>query len=333
MATIKDVANHAGLSVTTVSRYLNNHPYISDDKKAKIKDAMSELDYMPNSSATQLRANKTFTIGVIVSRITNPFFSYLIDAIDKVVKQTPYHTLIMQSYDDVDEELRLLDMLKQKNIDGIIMASLENDVSVIKQYQKYGQIVLIGDKSLAHSNIPTIGTEQEQATYHAIQFLLNKGYMDIAYCTGGHFSKTKHGSSRDKGYIKALEDNHIELNTERIYTNIHTIDDGKHIASTVIAMSQKSRPSAIFAGSDEVAAGIIQTFEANGLNVPIDVAVMGYDDQPFSSMISVPITTVAQPVEAIGQEATHLLMSLLEGKKYDIDIDKLKLKIVERASV
>ncbi|MBU0439326.1 LacI family DNA-binding transcriptional regulator [Staphylococcus succinus] len=333
MATIKDVANDAGLSVTTVSRYLNNHPYISEDNKMKIKNSMIKLDYMPNSSATQLRANKTFTIGVIVSRITNPFFSYLIDAIDKVVKQTPYHTLIMQSYDDVDEEVRLLDMLKQKNIDGIIMASLENDLSVIKQYQKYGQIVLIGDKSLAQSDIPTIGTEQEEATYHAIQFLLNKGYTDIAYCTGGHFLNTKHGSSRDKGYIRALADNHIELNNKRIYTNIHTIEDGKHIASSVIAMSQKDRPTSIFAGSDEVAAGIIQTFEANDLNVPSDVAVMGYDNQPFSSMVSVPITTVSQPVEAIGQEATHLLMSLLDDKNYDVDVDKLKLKIVERLSV
>lgn len=333
MATIKDVANYAGLSVTTVSRYLNNHPYISDDKKEKIKDAMSKLDYMPNSSATQLRANKTFTIGVIVSRITNPFFSYLIDAIDKVVKQTPYHTLIMQSYDDVDEEMRLLNMLKQKNIDGIIMASLENNVSIIKQYQKYGPIVLIGDKSLAKSNIPTIGTEQEQATYHAIQFLLNKGYDDIAYCTGGHFSRTKHGSSRDKGYVRALTDNHIELIAERIYTNVHTIEDGKHIASNIIDMSPKSRPNAIFAGSDEVAAGIIQALEANSLSVPSDVAVMGYDNQPFSSMISVPITTVAQPVEAIGYEATHLLMNLLDDKSYNIDVDKLKLKIVERESV
>lgn len=333
MATIKDVANYAGLSVTTVSRYLNNHPYISDDKKEKIKDAMSKLDYMPNSSATQLRANKTFTIGVIVSRITNPFFSYLIDAIDKVVKQTPYHTLIMQSYDDVEEEMRLLDMLKQKNIDGIIMASLENEVSVIKQYQKYGQIVLIGDKSLAQFDIPTIGTEQEGATYHAIQFLLNKGYTDIAYCTGGHFSKTKHGSSRDKGYVRALADNQIELNTERIYTNVHTIEDGKHIASKFIDMPQKNRPRAIFAGSDEVAAGVIQTLEAKSLNVPGDIAVMGYDNQPFSSMLSVPITTVSQPIEAIGQEATRLLMSLLSDKSYDIDADKLKLKIVERASV
>lgn len=333
MATIKDVANYAGLSVTTVSRYLNNHPYISDDKKEKIKDAMSKLDYMPNSSATQLRANKTFTIGVIVSRITNPFFSYLIDAIDKVVKQTPYHTLIMQSYDDAEEEMRLLDMLKQKNIDGIIMASLENEVSVIKQYQKYGQIVLIGDKSLAQFDIPTIGTEQEEATYHAIQFLLNKGYTDIAYCTGGHFSKTKHGSSRDKGYVRALADNQIELNTERIYTNVHTIENGKHIASKFIDMPQKNRPRAIFAGSDEVAAGVIQTLEAKSLNVPGDIAVMGYDNQPFSSMLSVPITTVSQPIEAIGQEATHLLMSLLSDKSYDIDADKLKLKIVERASV
>lgn len=119
MTNIKEVAKKANVSVTTVSRYLNNHPYISSDKKEKIKQAMKELDYVPNTAATQLRSNKSFTIGVIVSRITNPYFAYLIEEIEKQLQHTPYHVLILQTHDDKKEELRLMTMLKQKHIDGM----------------------------------------------------------------------------------------------------------------------------------------------------------------------------------------------------------------------
>lgn len=332
MATIKDVARHAGLSVTTVSRYLNNHPYISEDKKDKIKAAMKELDYTPNSAATQLRSNRSFTIGVIVSRITNPYFAYLIDAIEKVVKKTNYHLLIMQTYDDKDEELRLLDMLKQKHIDGIIMASIENDLSVISQYKQYGPIVLTGDKSLIDSNLPVVWTDQEKATYQAIQFLINQGYRHIAYCTSGAFDKTKHGSSRNIGFIKALEDNQIDLKMEWIYKNVHTIEDGYKVAKDIVDNEKSKWPSAVFSGSDEVAAGMIKYLLEHNINVPGDIAIMGYDNQPLSEMLSIPLTTVSQPIEGIGYESTNLLMSYLNEKEYTVNQDALELNIIERSS-
>lgn len=332
MATIKDVAKHAGLSVTTVSRYLNHHPYITEEKKEKIKLAMKELDYSPNSAATQLRSNKSFTIGIIVSRITNPFFAYLIDSIEKVVKKTNYHTLIMQTYDNKDEELRLLNMLKQKHIDGIIMASIENDLSVIEQYEQYGPIVITGDISLSSSTLPVVGTNQENATYRAILYLIEKGYTDIAYCTGGEFKETKHGSSRNRGYIKALQDNNIPLNFDRIYKNIHTINDGEEIAKSILNLDKEKWPRAIFAGSDEVAAGMIKTFIQNEVNIPEEIAIMGYDNQPLSEMLSIPLSTVSQPIDEIGIETTNLLMSYLNECEYIVNKEALELDIIVRSS-
>ncbi|MFD2830980.1 LacI family DNA-binding transcriptional regulator [Corticicoccus populi] len=333
MATIKEVAKHAGLSVTTVSRYLNNHPYISDEKKEKIQKAMEALDYTPNAAATQLRSNKSYTIGIIVSRITNPYFSYLIDAIEQVVKPTPYHTLILQTYDDPKEEVRLLDMLKQRTIDGIIMCSIENDISLIKQYKQYGPIVVTGDISLKKSGLPVVATDQEEATYLAIKYLLDKGYTEIGYCTGGIFSKSKHGSSRKNGFIKALNEHHIELNDSRIYNNVHTIDDGFKLGRSILNSPKNEWPEVIFTSSDEVAISLIHTFIEAGVKVPGDIAVMGYDNQPLTSMIQVPLTTVSQPVQAIGEEAVHLLISLLNEESYEVNEDRLMLEIVERKSV
>ena len=123
MATIKDVAKKAGLSVSTVSRYLNDHPYISDEKKKRIKAAMDELNYSPSMVATQLRSKKGTMIGILVSRITNPFFSYLVDSIEKNSKLLGYNVLVMQTYDDPAAELKMLEMLKQRVITGLIMCS------------------------------------------------------------------------------------------------------------------------------------------------------------------------------------------------------------------
>ena len=106
--------------------------------------------------------------------------------------------------------------------------------------KQYGPIVLTGDKSLIDSNLPVVWTNQEKATYQAIQFLINQGYRNIAYCTGGAFDKTKHGSSRNRGFIKALEDNQIDMKMEWIYKNVHTIEDGYRVARILLIMKNLS---------------------------------------------------------------------------------------------
>ncbi|WP_342387846.1 LacI family DNA-binding transcriptional regulator [Salinicoccus bachuensis] len=332
IANIKDVANKAGLSVTTVSRYLNDHPYISDEKKKKIQKAMEELDYAPSTLATQLRSNRGKTIGVLVSRITNPYFAYLVDAIEKKVKQGGYHLLIMQTYGDKQEEINTLNMLKEKTISGVIMCSVENDFRTIESYTKYGPIVAAAQTDFKSNSLHFIMTNQEQATYDAIKFLIRKGHTRIAYSTGGDFTENSHGAYRNRGYLKALEDAGIQFNKEWVFTDNHTIEDGMAIAIRLSKLVESRRPKAIFAGSDEVAIGIIQKLEELNIHVPKDMAVMGFDNQPFSALAKVPITTVAQPVGALGQQAAELIASMLEETEYEVDQSQLKLKIIERES-
>lgn len=330
MTNIKEVAKKANVSVTTVSRYLNNHPYISPDKKEKIKLAMKELDYIPNTAATQLRSNKSFTIGVIVSRITNPYFAYLIEAIEKQLLDTPYHTLILQSHDDKEEEVRLLNMLKQKHIDGIIMCSIENDIKTIETYTDYGPIVLVGDESLDSKKLGMIRIEHQQATYDAIEYLIEKGYTNIAYCTGGNFTKSRHGSARNKGFRAAMETYQLSIQDQYIFNNIHTIQDGIDVGERLMNLSQL--PHAIFTGSDEVAAGLIQYFTNHGINIPDDIAIIGYDNQPFSNMLKVGLTTVNQPIDTIGEYVTKYLIAKLEDGHVIPENNNIRLNIIERES-
>ncbi len=332
MATIKDVAKKANLSVSTVSRYLNNHPYVSEEYKKRIKAAMEELNYTPSSIATQLRSKKGTMIGILVSRITNPFFSYLVDAIEKQAKHQGYNVLIMQTYDDHDAEMKMLEMLKQQVITGLIMCSVEGDPQVIESYQEYGPIIFCNEY-IPESQIPSVATNQEQATYDAIQCLIKKGYQKIAYCTGGTLTAKGHGKERTKGFDRALLEQRLSIRKEWIFQQIHTIDDGRKVAKKLLKLQQDQRPEAIFTNSDEVAMGILEAVLQAGYSVPEDLAVIGFDNQPFTSMLAVPLTTIEQPISALGIESTKLLISLIKGKKYRVDQTQLKLNLIQRESV
>lgn len=332
MATIKDVAKKAGLSVSTVSRYLNNHPYISDDKREKIRKAMVELNYTPSSVATQLRSKKGTMIGILVSRITNPFFSYLVDSIERQVKLHGYNVLIMQTYDDKNAEIRMLEMLKQQVLAGLIMCSVEGDPAVIESYREFGPIVLCNEQ-IPSTTIPQVYTNQEKATYDAINFLIKKGYRKISYCTGGSLTQGGHGNARTRGFEKAITENQLQMKIDWIFKQVHTIKDGQEIAKKILALPPENRPDAIFTSSDEVASGILQIMMGAGKKIPEDLAIMGFDNQPFTAMLTVPLTTISQPVEALGKEATNLLMAHLDGINYQIDHSELNLELIIRESV
>lgn len=332
IATIKDVAKEAGLSTTTISRFLNNHPYISEVNREKIKKAMEKLNYIPNTAATQLRLNKTYSIGVIVPRITNPYFSYLIEEIEQELKSTSYRVIIMQTHNSKDEEIQLLNMLRQKEIDGVIMCSLENEISVVEKYFQYGPIVISGNQNLKSKIIPIIATNQERATYDAINYLINKNYKKIAYCTGGNYTDLNHGLARNLGFQKAMLENKQEIHEYLIFKNIHTIADGRKVGENIIALNADNRPDAIFAGSDEVAAGLIEILSNNGFSIPHEIAIMGYDNQPFSSLLKVPLTTISQPIKGISEQATCKLLNLIDPSRNITKKSDLKLRIIERAS-
>ncbi len=332
MATIKDVAKTANLSISTVSRYLNKHPYISEDKKKRIKEAMKKLNYTPSSIATQLRSKKGKMIGILVSRITNPFFSYLVDAIEKQAKIDNYNVLIMQTYDDKYAEIKMLEMLKQHVINGLIMCSVEGSPQMIESYQEFAPIVLCNEQ-LEQVSIPNVITDQLEGTYQGIKFLIEKNYKKIAYCTGGTLNIEGHGKLRTEGFERALIEKKLDFKKEWIFQEVHTTKDGYDVAKKIFKLPKNIRPDAIFTNSDEVAIGVLEYMIKQNFIVPDDLAIMGFDNQPFTSVLATPLTTINQPIEALGKESTKLLISLINKKLYNVDKSKLKLTIIQRKSV
>ncbi|WP_313999591.1 LacI family DNA-binding transcriptional regulator [uncultured Paenibacillus sp.] len=331
MANISDVVRLSGVSKSTVSRVINNYPHISKEKKERVLKAMEELGYTPNLAARRLRGQFTTTIGVIVPRIVNPFFSNLVDAIEKVSYQNGYQTIICQSNLDKEKELTFLNLLKTKQADGIIMTAIENDWSAVEPFTEYGPIVLCNEYvSDPNANVSMIRLDQFKGAFMGVKHLIERGHRKIAYCTGGAFTEIDKDNDRNLGYRKALEEAGIEINPNWIIVNQHTIQDGKKVMKYLLEL--KDRPTAVFTGSDEVAGGILSAAKQYGFSIPGDLAIVGFDDQPAAELLDPGLTTIRQPVDQMGRKAVEVLVGHLNDPGKAPDTYELPIELVIRKS-
>ncbi|MCA1009135.1 LacI family DNA-binding transcriptional regulator [Halobacillus halophilus] len=329
MPTISDVARITGLSKSTISRVINNHPYISSDKREKVLKAMEEIGYYPNPSARRLRGHTTNTIGVIVPRIVNPFFSYLVNSIEQEAFKNNYQVIIFQSNDLKDKELYFLNLLKNRQVDGIIMTSIENDWETIEPFMQYGPILLCNEY-VNQSSVSKVRLDQNKGAYMGTEHLINKGHQKIAYCTGGLFAGYGRDLDRNTGYQKAMDKHHLTPNPSWIFIERHSIEDGKSVVKEILSMNDK--PTAIFSGSDEVAAGIIIEAKENGLRIPDDLAVVGFDDQPLAEIVEPKLTTIKQPIDEMGIKSVELLIKMMNNKDSLAEEVQLPIQLIERES-
>lgn len=334
MATIKEIAQKAGVGVGTVSRYLNHHPYVSEDKQAKIRAAIDELDYTPSAIATQLRSQSTKNVGVLVSRLTNPFFAELFDAIERKLNLYGYQVLVSQTHDDSAAEQRFLDQLRNQQVDGVILASVENHELVRSFAQTYPQKVVLLNEENKYANIQSVTLNHYQATFDALDYLYSNGHRHFAYITGGNYSVKSPGYSRTKAFQDFSKKYQLSINQDWLFSQKHTAKDGQKIANKLIKNYKNALPDAIFTNSDEVAIGLIDEFQKNNISIPKDVAVIGYDDQPFARFAAVPLTTIRQPINAMANQAVNLLLRSLTGQSIpeNITSEDLKLKLIVRKS-
>ncbi|MCD7034052.1 LacI family transcriptional regulator [Metabacillus sp. GX 13764] len=327
MATISDVAKLAGLSRSTVSRVLNNYPHVSEEKKKLVTEAMKELEYYPNSSARILRSQKTNTIAVFIPMLTNPFFSYLLEGIDTVATENGFRLLVCQTRYNPEKELQYFKLLKSKQVDGIILTSIENSWNDIKGYASCGPVVICNEYA-AGANVPNVRLDQVYGGYIGTRHLIEKGHRRIAYCRGSFQSGI--AKDREKGYQQAMTEYGLTIEEGWYFRTAADYHDGKRVMRQMFDM--RERPTAVFTGSDQVAAGIIFEAKQLGLNVPQDIAVIGFDDQPIAEMIVPQITTIRQPVHEIGESAMRLMISIILEREAPDKKPPLGLDLIVRAS-
>lgn len=328
MTKISDVAEKTGYSITTISRAINDHPYVSDKTKKKIFDAMKELDYYPNNVAQQLRGKGTKLIGVIISFVINPFFTYLVDAIEKAAYQVGYQIVILQTLEEPEREKKFIEMLKKRQLDGLIMTSLDDDSPEVLKLIEAGKIVVC-NRYLGEQNIPLIHVDEKKATYEATYYLLSKGHRKIGYVTGNRGSMLP-VDPRFEGYVQALKEFDIEPNSNYIFPRRLTISDGKRTLTDVLALGEE-RPDALLVISDEVASGILSQCHLLNIKVPETLAIIGFDDQPIAEALYPGLTTVRQPIKEMGEYVAALIIANIEHREHP-ERPELNTKLIIRGT-
>lgn len=335
MATISDVARKAGLSVSTVSRVINKKPHVTPAKETLVRAAMKELGYKPMPAARQLRGSRSKTLAVTVPRITNPFFSDLVNVIERTLDNEGYTTILIQTFGRKDKELAALELLTNQTVAGVILCSIENDAAIIQEYLEFGSIVLVNEY-LDELSLPSVRADQYYGFKKATQALAEKGYRNIAYVTG-HKSiivtekeGTNLNADRFSGFQAGLKAANLSFDPHLLYTHIQTTEDGIGLFNKIWQL--KDRPDAIISGSDEVAIGIMKGARQAGVDIPKQLAVLGVDDQPLSGDLFIPLTSIRQPIEEMGKQAARVMLEQLSGKEVE-NLSIFHLKIVVRKSI
>ncbi|QHA93187.1 LacI family DNA-binding transcriptional regulator [Bacillus sp. N1-1] len=328
MATIADVADYTGLSRATVSRVINDYPHVSKDKRQLVHEAMKELGYFPNTSARNLRNRRTNLVAVLIPRLTNPFFTLILDGIEKVAEENGFQLIICQTKSSKKKELEFLNLLQTKQVDGVIFTSIENDWEQIQPYTDHGPIILCNEYH-HDATVPMVRLNQVQGSYLGTKHLIERGHQRLAYCMG---STSGLSNDRRKGFFQAVDEAGLEVKSEWIFHDTYTMEDGVKTFNKILTLAE--RPTAIFTGGDEVAAAMVKEAKRNGLDVPGDMAILGFDDQPIASMIEPELTTIYQPGAEIGSRAMTIFIDCLKGKRERVrqSVMELPLSLIIRKS-
>ena len=303
--TIKDVAEKAGVAVSTVSYALNNSPKISEKTRKKILKIAGELGYEPNAFARDLKKQCTDTIGLFLNDLSGPFFSELIRGIQDTVQRTNYSLILCSSFGD--EQSTAVKYLKEKRVDAaIIFAPNIKDELLVNIALREVPIVVL-DRKLDAENIRSILINNEQGAVKAVNYLINLGHKNLAFLSGKEDAYDN--KERLKGFNDAVKASGIE---GRILQGDFTENNGYTTALNFI--KSKNLPDAVFAANDEMAIGMIKCFNEYGVKVPEDISIIGFDDIELSEYITPKLSTVSHPKFELGCKAVETIIGGLDGK-------------------
>jgi len=309
--TIRDVAKHAGISVATVSRYINKKTPISQEVAERISQVMMDLNYSPHAGARNLATRRMRTIGLVVHNMHTDFFAPLLSGIEQVVSENQYN-LLVATYKAAPHN-NSQPPLGPHNTDGVLVfADSLSEEQLIQLCRNKFPLVLIHRTPPPYLKIPFVTVENKAATRKIIDHLIEEhGRRSIIFLRGPYGQEDSHW--REQGYISSLEAHGIPVNPNLILDGEF---DGAVAYKTINDLLAKSHKSfdAIFTGDDDAAVGVLTALIDAGIRVPEDVAVVGFDDSRLSPFLNPPLSTVRAPTQEVGQVATRQLFRLLQDE-------------------
>ncbi|WP_433347618.1 LacI family DNA-binding transcriptional regulator [Micromonospora sp. CA-111912] len=306
-ANIKEVARHADVSVGTVSNVLNRPDTVAPATRQRVLEAITELGYVRNDSARQLRAGQSRTIAIVVLDVANPFFTDVVRGAEQVVEEAGAMLIVCNSGEDGARERRHLELLEEQRVRGVLITPVRHGSQPhLEKLVDRGIPVVLVDRGAGRASRCSVAVDDVLGGRLAMDHLLDQGHRRIAYL-GGPFSIAQ-VAERHAGAAAALDERGDGAELRVATTASLTVAAGRRAAEDLLALPARQRPTAVFCANDLIALGVLQEVTTRGMRVPADVAIVGYDDIEFAGAAAVPLSSVRQPREQLGRTAAQLLL-------------------------
>jgi len=308
---IKDIARAAGVSHSTVSRALGDSTLVRAETRARIQRLASDMGYSPDAQARSLVMGRTRTIGVVVTTIADPFIGEIVQAVESTAHDHGFTVILVSSNAEPDREIRAVEMLWSKRVDGVIVTSSRIGALYHDYLERLGvPVVLINNRS-RHGGLYTfaVNVDNRHGGCLATDHLIRLGHRRIGYLTG----PADHSDDQDRlaGYRQALAEAGIPFDPVLVVPGTGRADGGERALPVLRALQEP--PTAVFCYNDVTAIGLMHAARQAGLSVPENLAVVGFDDIPFALYIYPPLTTIAQPKLEMGRRAVEMMLGLVSG--------------------
>ncbi|HET9912215.1 MAG TPA: LacI family DNA-binding transcriptional regulator [Anaerolineales bacterium] len=328
MPTVLDVAKRAGVAPITVSRVINNSGYISQATRERVEAAVKELGYVPNTLARGLRSKRTKTLALVVTDITNPYFTLMARGVEDAAGAFNYSVVYCNTDESEEKEEKYANLLAQRQVDGVLLVPSCGNVKTIKFLLSNNINVVALDRRVSGVKIDSVRSDSEDGAYRLVKLLIGLGHKRITMITGPKDVSTS--VDRVAGYQRALVESGLGGN-EQVYYGGFNQESGYEL--TRQAMMHPLKPTAIFGANNFIAIGIIKALRDCQVDVPGDVSVVAFDDFPESMLVAPFLTFIEQPAYEMGRMATELLLKRISGE-LTVGYQKLILptQIIERGS-
>jgi len=319
--TLKMVAEKAEVSVNTASRAINNKPDINRETKKRVLQIAKELGYIRNAAAVALRTKKTGTIGVVIADNRNPFYAEVLNGMEEAAREKNYHIILANTQRDYRKEEEAINLLLAKRVDGLLITPVQDKDDDIKNLIEANIPFVVVGRDFENIKVDAVYNDEVKGGFLATEYLIKKGHKKIALING--FLHKSPAKGRLEGYKKALKKYRVSLDNSLISVGDINIEDGYE--RTKQMLEKNLNFTAIFAYNDMMAFGAMQAIKEKGLRIPEDIGLVGYDDIPFSSLISPVLTTIRLEKQELGVESVKLLFSRIN--RYRKKIKKIMLDV------
>jgi LacI family transcriptional regulator len=314
MIRMKDIAKELGLSQATVSKVLRKHPDISEKTRLRVLERVKELDYRPNSLARSLVTGRSFLIGFVAPTLLHPFFAEIARAISAAVRDKGYFLIVSSSEEDPELEREEISRLLSRSLDALVIASAATDLEQFNRMDKMAQPYVLVDRDLTGIAANFVGVNEEKGGRLATEHLIEMGCQRVAHIRGQDNST---GNGRFEGYRQVLHDRGFQYRedyvVQRTFVDTETTRQG--IEAMRLLLQRDPKPDGVFCFNDPLAIGAMIAILDAGLRIPEDIALIGCGNLPNDACLRVPLSSIDQHSQMIGQRAAELVLSLLESKQ------------------